>query len=247
MANLDGSRSHGGKYDRPVAAILTSDTRLLQAAYLRILSAARAEGIDKEDLPDFLDLEDGGDLWLAGQDELVDSVLESEVERTLRTLIDKRKSEISRAEIQDTERLLLSAARIGQHRFANEVLRNHGHRCVFCGMSGRIAGKRHPRLLTASHIKPWRSSTNRERLDFTNGLTACPTHDVAFDTGLITVGPDLEIRRTPELEFEIQREKPLQHAFGRPPLADRLLILSTSQRPDVNYLSWHRTEIFIDR
>lgn len=244
MANLDGSRSNGGKYDKPAAAALTSNTALLQDVYLRILGAARSEGIGPADLPDFLHLEDGGDLWLFGQDELVGSGLESEVERAIRRLIDERKAEISQAELDDTERLLFASARIGQHRFASEVLRNHGHRCVFCGMSGHIAGKRHPRLLTASHIKPWRSSSNRERLDFTNGLTACPTHDVAFDTGLVTVGQDMKIHRSPALETEMRREAPLQHAFGSPPLADRLLVPESSQRPDISYLSWHQTKVF---
>jgi putative restriction endonuclease len=37
-------------------------------------------------------------------------------------------------------------------------------------------------MLIASHIKPWRISTSTERLDVRNGLAACPTHDIAFDT-----------------------------------------------------------------
>ena len=43
------------------------------------------------------------------------------------------------------------------------------------------------RLLIASHIKPWRDSTPAERLDARNGIAACPIHDAASDTGLLTV------------------------------------------------------------
>jgi hypothetical protein len=38
---------------------------------------------------------------------------------------------------QDTERIILAAARVGQHVFALNVLNNCGHRCVFCGLSLR--------------------------------------------------------------------------------------------------------------
>ena len=36
-------------------------------------------------------------------------------------------------------------------------------------------------MLLAGHIKPWKDSTSSERLDLTNGLAACPSHDVAFE------------------------------------------------------------------
>jgi putative restriction endonuclease len=43
------------------------------------------------------------------------------------------------------------------------------------------------RMLVAGHIKPWKDSEPSERLDPRNGLAACPSHEVAFDTGLLTV------------------------------------------------------------
>lgn len=241
MANLDGSRSHGGKHEIEVAAQMQSDSELLQDVYLRILWAARAEGIGPERLPDFLDLEDGGTLWLIGQEEL----RVSEVEKSLEGALEKWALARVDVPIETTQRLLTSTVRIGQHRFASEVLTNHGNQCVFCGIKGTIAGKRRPRLLTASHIKPWKDSTSKERLDFRNGLTACPTHDVAFDTGLIAVESDLSIRRAPDLEAELDSASPLQFAFGKPPLGERLLMPAQAQRPDISYLSWHRTEIFV--
>jgi putative restriction endonuclease len=41
-------------------------------------------------------------------------------------------------------------------------------------------------LLKASHIKPWRDSSNQERLDPENGLLLHPALDHLFDSGLIT-------------------------------------------------------------
>ncbi|MFC9360047.1 HNH endonuclease [Rhodococcus sp. NPDC057014] len=241
MANLDGSRSHGGRHEMEVSTHLLSDSTMMQDVYLRILRAARRNGIDREQLPDFLDLEDGGALWLVGQEELS----ESEIEKSLESILEKRAREQDDVPVELTQRLLTATVRIGQHRFAQGVLANHQHRCVFCGLSGIIAGERRRRMLTASHIKPWRDSTGKERLDNRNGFTACPTHDVAFDTGLITVDSDLNVKYSPGIESDMTIEAPLRAALGKPPLADKLLLPDVAVRPDVVYLDWHRTQIFV--
>ena len=77
MANLDGSRSHGGKWDILAGAMLRDDPAHFTHAYRVLLSAARAEGIGEDRLPDFLGLEYGGQLDLLGQDELETSTLEA--------------------------------------------------------------------------------------------------------------------------------------------------------------------------
>jgi putative restriction endonuclease len=60
MANLDGSRSHGGKWDALVGATLRDDLARFSRIYRLLLQAARAEGIGPGRLPDFLELEHGG-------------------------------------------------------------------------------------------------------------------------------------------------------------------------------------------
>lgn len=242
MANLDGTRSNGGKYELEVAARL-GDAELLQGIYLRILDAARSLDINRDILPDFLGLEDGERFELEGQYEL-DS---SDVESSLVDALDKWARERADVPIATTERMLISAVRVGQHRFAQSVLRNHQHRCVFCGLSGVVGGKRRPRLLAASHIKPWRDSTNKERLDRRNGLTACPTHDVAFDTGLITVNKDLSVSYAPGIENDVKLSPPLHHALGKPPLNEKLILGTESVAPEVSYLIWHRENVFASR
>jgi putative restriction endonuclease len=66
MANLDGSRSHGGKWDALVGATLRDDLPRFSSTYWLLLQAARAEGIGPGRLPDFLRLEHGGTLERAG-------------------------------------------------------------------------------------------------------------------------------------------------------------------------------------
>ena len=55
-------------------------------------------------------------------------------------------------------------------------------RCVCNALPNATAGRK--RMLVAGHIKPWKDSTSAERMDLRNGLAACPSHDVAFNTGL---------------------------------------------------------------
>jgi putative restriction endonuclease len=238
MANLDGSRSHGGKYDVLAGAMLREDTEHFTQIYRVLLRAARAEGIDRDSLPDFLDLEDGGEFTLLGQDELGTSVFENAL-----------KDQIARSASgnvwsgQDTERIVLAAARVGQHVFALNVLNNCGSRCVFCGLNPSAFGAK--RMLLAGHIKPWRDSSPAERLDPQNGLAACPSHDVAFDTGLLAVSADLTIHIAQPLADAVRGDPLTRQYYGRPPLLESLLLPDSAQRPARRYLDWHREKIFV--
>lgn len=59
------------------------------------------------------------------------------------------------------------------------LLINRECKCALCGVTDQ-------RVLIGSHIKPWSSSTNEERLDVNNGLLLCPNHDALFDKHLIS-------------------------------------------------------------
>jgi hypothetical protein len=116
----------------------------------------------------------------------------------------------------ETERILLAAARVGQHVFAQQVLANCGSRCVFCGMQPAAFGAK--RMLLAGHIKPWKDSTSTERLDTRNGLAACPAHDVAFDTGLLAVNGGLRIHVARSLSDATVADPLARQYYGRPPV-----------------------------
>lgn len=85
----------------------------------------------------------------------------------------------SARDIEETTRLSLIEARLGQGRFREDLLRIHGGRCVLtgCGVS---------EILRASHIRPWCESNNKERLDPDNGLLLAAHADALFDRYLIS-------------------------------------------------------------
>jgi putative restriction endonuclease len=238
MANLDGSRPNGARHEVETAATLLADPARLTAVYVTVMDAARAAGVGPDQLPDFLRLERKGDLWLLGQDELEGEDVEAAVEGRLRGLAGR----MGDTPEQVTERLLVAAARIGQHRFASSVLSNFAHRCGFCGL---CPGEELDRkgLLVASHMKPWRHSTDGERLDAANGLAACPTHDKAFDVGLLWVNGGYTIHGVEALERAARKDAAMGASFGRPPVGDRLLLPAEAEPPGLAYLAWHRDHV----
>ncbi len=231
MANLDGSRSHGARWDVLAGAMLRDDPARFTGAYRVLLHAARSEGIGPGRLPDFLELEHSGELTLLGQDELDSSALEA----SLRDQITRHAAGGAWSE-RETERILLAAVRVGQHVFALHVLRNCGSRCVFCGLR---------RMLLAGHIKPWKDSTPSERLDPRNGLAACPAHDVAFDTGLLTVNGGLRIHTARSLADAVRADPLARQYYGRPPLCETLILPPDALAPARKYLDWHRQKVFV--
>jgi putative restriction endonuclease len=79
--------------------------------------------------------------------------------------------------IPQTDRLAIIRARKGQGLFKERVGKIES-RC-------RITGVENPAHLVASHCKPWRDSSNDERLNGENGLLLTPTIDHLFDRGFI--------------------------------------------------------------
>lgn len=121
-------------------------------------------------------------------------------------------------------------ARVGQGQFRTAVLRLWGGKCCVTGIETTEA-------IRASHIKPWRDSTDQERLDPQNGLPLAGTLDGLFDAGLITFAPDgtlLACRRLSEGE-----RVRLGIVEGR--------LRSVPAGKTVEYLVHHRETIFVDR
>jgi hypothetical protein len=82
-------------------------------------------------------------------------------------------------DLGDTDRDALVKARLGQGRFREQVLAASGGRCAVTGCATLAA-------IRASHIRPWRGSTNAERLDPDNGLPLVANLDALFDDLLMT-------------------------------------------------------------
>ena len=125
-------------------------------------------------------------------------------------------------------------ARVGQLEFRKSLLNSNYSTCAFTGISE--AG-----LLIAGHIKPWRVSSNDERLDVQNGLLFTPTFDRPFNNGYISfrenktlmVSPLLSRKSTTllGLKEDMKVEIPIE---GR----------SNARRR--NYLEYHRNFVYRD-
>jgi putative restriction endonuclease len=96
--------------------------------------------------------------------------------------------DLSIRSLSPTERNAVVKSRLGQGVFRDGLFRLWGG-CA-------VTGYRRPIMLLASHIKPWKDSNNRERLDPYNGLLLHPTIDRLFDQGLITFDDNGKILRS---------------------------------------------------
>ena len=67
----------------------------------------------------------------------------------------------------------------------------------------RVTGLDIKSHLRASHIKPWRDSSNEERLDGNNGLLLSPHVDHLFDKGFISFSEEGQILISPLLDQKI--------------------------------------------
>ena len=88
-----------------------------------------------------------------------------------------------------TERETIIRARRGQGLFKERVMRIE-ERC-------RITNVDNPVHLMASHCKPWRDSSNQERLNGDNGLLLTPSIDHLFDRGFIGFEDDGDLIISP--------------------------------------------------
>jgi putative restriction endonuclease len=133
-------------------------------------------------------------------------------------------------DISETERNTLVKARKGQGKY-RELLLSRELKC-------RITGVDKPEHLIASHIKPWRSSNNKERLDPENGFMFTPTIDHLFDKGFISFENDGSIlladvanRDAMERMNVIGQDAPKNIGY-----------LCEGQK---NYLDWHRNSVLL--
>ena len=134
---------------------------------------------------------------------------------------------VNKLSIPETEKEALIKSRVGQGMFRTQ-LKIFWNNCCSVTQCTLID------LLTASHIKPWRDSTNEERLDRYNGLLLLPNLDSAFDKGYISFNNDGSILISDKLT------KAQMNALG----IDGNLRLSRVEHNHFKYLEYHRNYIF---
>ncbi|WP_298641377.1 HNH endonuclease [uncultured Cardiobacterium sp.] len=97
-----------------------------------------------------------------------------------------------------------------------------------------VSGVKDPRFLVAGHIKPWRDSSDAERLEPDNGLMFAPNIDALFDGGFISFTDDGVLIVSPHIAAETLL------ALGITiPVAPIHVREETAY-----YLEWHRTHVF---
>lgn len=138
--------------------------------YLAEISREMAEvvaGLAGGVVPDILRAEPSREL-IEGVDEQGYEEWEDQMEEEIRT----------RHELSDTEKETLVRSRRGQGVFKTRVMELE--------RACRVTKVDNVAHLIGSHIKPWRDSSNEERLDGENGLLLTPSIDHLFDRGFIS-------------------------------------------------------------
>lgn len=148
--------------------------------------------------------------------------LTADIRDRLDLLVEQKVTEDSTLTATQKEQLI--QARIGQGEFRNALLDLWGSRCCVTGCNILP-------VLRASHIKPWRVSSNNDRLNPFNGLLLVANVDALFDRFLITFSDEGEMLIGPGID----RDDMI--ALGCDP--DRRVAVSAKHS---SFLQWHRGE-----
>jgi putative restriction endonuclease len=97
--------------------------------------------------------------------------------------------------LTETVKTTMVQARRGQGKFRERV--------QMIEIGCRVTQVTSEKLLVASHIKPWKTSDNAERLDGNNGLFLSPHVDALFDKGFISFTAKGEFLVSPQLEKDV--------------------------------------------
>jgi len=132
-------------------------------------------------------------------------------------------------DLADTDRQSLIIARRGQGLYKQRVMQIE-RRC-------RITQVENPTHLRASHSKPWRDSSNDERLDGENGLLLTPTIDHLFDRGFIS------FEGTGRLILSPVADRLSLNRMGV--RTDEVINVGTFSQGQRRYLEYHRASVFL--
>ena len=133
-------------------------------------------------------------------------------------------------ELSETTRKAIVMARRGQGLFKQNVLKIE--------TSCRITKVDKIEHLRASHCKPWRDSTNVERLDGENGLLLTPSVDHLFDRGFISFEDNGDVLVSP-----VAHRESLRRMGVNPESHTNVGSFSDGQK---GFLEFHRESVFLE-
>lgn len=95
----------------------------------------------------------------------------------------------------ETERSGLVTSRVGQGAYRKRIIHRWEYQCAVTGFDKL-------NILIASHIVPWASANNEERLDVNNGILLSPNYDALFDRHLLSFEKDGSILLSDSISTE---------------------------------------------
>jgi len=134
--------------------------------------------------------------------------------------------------LNETEKQSLVTSRIGQGIFKENVWRVES----VC----RVTGVINPNHLIGSHIKPWRHSDNKERMDGENGLLLTPSIDHLFDKGYISFKDSGSLLISPRADRDALARMGVRSESS-------VMIEKSFTHLQSRYLDFHRDKIFLSR
>ena len=126
-----------------------------------------------------------------------------------------------------TTKQALVDARVGQGAFRRGLMVRWGAACA-------VTGCNQPEILRASHMKPWQSSKNDERLNPRNGLLLSANLDALFDRGLISFGNDGKVIVSAQVAVNTREMLRLEESR----------LLKALDEMERDFLAFHRNNIF---
>ena len=129
----------------------------------------------------------------------------------------------------------LLRVRLGQYSFRMSILNSYHQRCCITGLAV-------PRLLIASHIKPWAAcEESTERTNPCNGLCLNSFHDRAFDQGLLTIDKNFKIIISSQLHDAEMDELTRTWFMG---YGGKTISLPDKFTPSKEFIEYHNDVIF---
>jgi putative restriction endonuclease len=122
--------------------------------------------------------------------------------------------------------------RLGQGAFRILVTDAYERRCA-------VTGERTLPALEAAHIKPYADGGSHEP---TNGLLMRRDIHALFDSGYVTVTPDLRFHVSRRIKEEFENGRDYYRMHGQ----QVALPQSASRRPDATALRWHNDDRFLE-
>lgn len=133
--------------------------------------------------------------------------------------------------LKETESVSMQKIRIAQSFYRNKALKLWENKCAVTSVDEQG-------WLIASHIKPWRESTDAEKIDPHNSLVLTPNFDKLFDRGVISFSPS-----TGKIMLPQQLSKDVWMNLTRLHIDDEVKLRNVPAGVD-KYLDYHNKFVF---